>query len=96
MGEEGKKGKRIQERVRGYKCTCTKKLLVVMDLIITVIAVTVSWEYRDVEIHQIVYLDTCCLICLLYLSKAEVLLKHICPGSGENNLLICQVKFCSA
>ena len=35
-------------------------------------------------------------VCLLYLSKTEVLLKHICPGSGENNLLICQVKFCSA
>ena len=33
-----------------------------MDVIVTVIAVTVSWEYRDVEIHQIAYLDTCCLL----------------------------------
>lgn len=61
-GGGGQEEKRIQEWARNYKCTCTKKLLVVTDMIITVTAVTVSWEHGDVEIQQIIYLDMCCLL----------------------------------
>lgn len=71
-GGGGQEGKRIQEWARDYKCTYTKKRLVVTDMIITVTAVTVSWEHRDVEIHQIVYLDMCCL---LYVSCTSVKLR---------------------
>ena len=48
---EGRENKGVREELQRN----TRKLLVVKDMFISLIAVTVSWEYKDVKVHQIVY-----------------------------------------